>query len=112
MINYILNYTNHDKMTYIGHSEGTTQVFAGASLIPEFYNTKLNLAILLSPAASMADNPKLTNQFLSLEPIRHIWEYLIRVLKFWNIIPYNYIFNEYTFALYRSNPLLCEYIMY
>ena len=31
---YILGLTGQDKINYIGHSEGTTQVMAGASLNP------------------------------------------------------------------------------
>ena len=49
-------------MSYLGHSEGTTQLFAGASLMPEFYKNKINVAILLAPAASMAD---IKNKFLN-----------------------------------------------
>jgi len=33
-INYTLAYTNHTKLVYVGHSEGTTQAFAGLSLNP------------------------------------------------------------------------------
>lgn len=52
VIDYILSQTGKSQLSYIGHSEGTTQIMAGAALIPDFYKEKLNLAILLAPPAS------------------------------------------------------------
>jgi pimeloyl-ACP methyl ester carboxylesterase len=34
---YIMKVTGVEKITYIGHSQGTTQMFASLSLYPEFY---------------------------------------------------------------------------
>lgn len=56
VIDYILKTTKQKQISYIGHSEGTTQIMAGASLIPEFYKEKVNLAVLLAPPASMKNN--------------------------------------------------------
>lgn len=50
MIDYILYTTRHEKMYYIGHSEGTTQFWVMASEKPE-YNSKISLMIGLAPAA-------------------------------------------------------------
>lgn len=36
-IDHILEKTGQDQVTYIGHSEGTTQMFLGASLNPEYF---------------------------------------------------------------------------
>lgn len=53
-INYILDMTKQDKLSYMAHSEGTTQLLAGGSLLPEFFNSRIAVAILLAPPASMA----------------------------------------------------------
>jgi lysosomal acid lipase/cholesteryl ester hydrolase len=37
IIDKISEVTNQSKISYIGHSEGATQILAGASLLPEFY---------------------------------------------------------------------------
>ncbi|XP_020293835.1 lipase 3-like [Pseudomyrmex gracilis] len=50
MIDYILNVTKHEKIIYIGHSEGTTQFFTMASE-KHRYNSKISLMIGLAPAA-------------------------------------------------------------
>lgn len=50
IIDYILNTTRHEKIIYIGHSEGTTQFFVMASE-KHWYNSKISLMIGLAPAA-------------------------------------------------------------
>jgi hypothetical protein len=37
----------------VGHSQGTIQAFAGASLIPDYYAAKVNLFVALAPVASL-----------------------------------------------------------
>lgn len=53
MIDHILEVTGRENLTYLGHSQGCTMLLAGAALIPEYYNAKLNGAILLAPPASL-----------------------------------------------------------
>lgn len=48
IIDHILNTTNHQKLTYIGFSQGTTSFLAFASMRPE-YNQKLLDVHLLAP---------------------------------------------------------------
>ncbi|XP_011860849.1 PREDICTED: lipase 3-like isoform X2 [Vollenhovia emeryi] len=50
MFDYILNYTKQKDLYYIGHSMGTTSLFALLSSKPE-YNMKLKMAIGLAPVA-------------------------------------------------------------
>ena len=54
IIDHILAKTGHEKLTYIGHSEGTTQFFLGASLNPDYFTEKVNLFVGLAPVASTA----------------------------------------------------------
>jgi len=49
-INYVSTYTKAAKITYIGHSEGTIQAFAGLISNPSIAD-KLNLYIALAPVA-------------------------------------------------------------
>jgi lysosomal acid lipase/cholesteryl ester hydrolase len=57
VIDFILKTTGADKINYLGHSEGTTQIMAGAALMPEYYTDKFNLCIFWAPPASMYNNP-------------------------------------------------------
>tara|TARA_B110000285_G_C15019565_1_gene560842 strand:+ start:588 stop:773 length:186 start_codon:yes stop_codon:yes gene_type:complete len=51
--NYILNFTKQEKLTYVGHSQGTTQMFAALSDNADFFRPKMKAAILLAPVASL-----------------------------------------------------------
>lgn len=48
-IYYILEVSHAEKLTYIGHSEGTTQAFAGFSSVPGLQD-RVNLFVALAPA--------------------------------------------------------------
>lgn len=52
-IDYILQATNHSRLHYIGHSQGTTSFFVMASERPE-YNEKILLMIAMAPPVFMA----------------------------------------------------------
>ena len=53
-INYILNHTNQTKLAgYVGHSEGTTQFFAGQTLMPNYFKSRVEIFIALAPAVRM-----------------------------------------------------------
>lgn len=54
IINYIQKTTkSNKKITFIGHSQGNTQLFAGLTLLPEFYKKKLNGFLALGPITYM-----------------------------------------------------------
>jgi pimeloyl-ACP methyl ester carboxylesterase len=53
MINFIKKITGVEKVTYIGHSQGTSQMFAAMSLKPDYYKANLNGFIALGPVTFM-----------------------------------------------------------
>lgn len=67
VIDFILNLTGFDKISYVGHSEGTTQLMAGGSLIPDYYNKKILVSVFLAPPASLKNNQVDLFKFLSLK---------------------------------------------
>lgn len=54
-IDFILEKTGQKQLTYMGHSQGTSQMFAGATLKPEYYKEKVNLFVALAPIAFMSN---------------------------------------------------------
>jgi lysosomal acid lipase/cholesteryl ester hydrolase len=50
MIDYVLKYTQREKVLYVGHSQGTTSLIALLAMRPE-YNEKIAQAHLLAPVA-------------------------------------------------------------
>ncbi|KAL9643254.1 hypothetical protein ABK040_014711 [Willaertia magna] len=51
-INYVLKYTQVENMSYVGHSQGTTQCFIGLTLYPEIQK-KFNIFIALAPVLTL-----------------------------------------------------------
>jgi pimeloyl-ACP methyl ester carboxylesterase len=88
-IDFILNKTGNEKLTWVGHSEGTSQLLAGAALMPDYFKSKLNLAVLLAPPAAMENCPNKMLNFLS-DPIpRDLVIAAINKTHMWNIGPHN-----------------------
>ena len=48
MLNYALNISGKEQLSYVGHSQGTTMGFGGFSAMPELA-AKVNLFIPLAP---------------------------------------------------------------
>lgn len=70
MIDYILNYTGHKRLNYIGHSMGTTALFVLLSMKPE-YNEKISFGICLAPIAFWINYPiVLTTALNNVSPIQ------------------------------------------
>ena len=48
-IDFILNKTKQEQLTYIGHSQGSTSLFAGMCLKPQYFKDKIRLFIAVAP---------------------------------------------------------------
>lgn len=53
IIDYIILKSRVSKVSYIGHSQGTAQLFAGLSEKPQYFSSKLNGFVALGPVASL-----------------------------------------------------------
>jgi len=56
IIDYMKNVTGYSKVSYVGHSQGTTTYLTKAGLDPDFVNDNINAFIALGPALYI--NPK------------------------------------------------------
>ena len=90
VIDYILKNTGHSKISYAGHSEGTTQLMAGAALMPDFYKSKVNVALLLAPVSSLKNCPLLLLNLLAIPINRVILTSLLETIGMYNLLPYGY----------------------
>ena len=52
-IDYIRKMTGQKKITYVGHSQGTTQMFYGLATNEDYFKDALNLFVALAPAVKM-----------------------------------------------------------
>ena len=79
-IDFILSKTGLEQLSYIGHSEGTTQMFLGASLNPTYFREKVNLFVALAPVASTAN----MGRSLVTDHIKLVEFIVVDVLKYYN----------------------------
>ena len=87
-IDHITAKTGQEKITYIGHSQGTTQMFLGATLNAEYFNSKINLFVALGPVTTLNNVKVPVAQKLSKE-----WpelEYLITKFGAYNLMDANW----------------------
>lgn len=68
MFDYIFKYTEQEDLYYIGHSMGTTSLFALLSTKPE-YNIKIKIAICLAPVAFWMEVKPIFNEIVNNLPI-------------------------------------------
>lgn len=83
---------------------------AGASLLPEYYNSKLKAAYLLAPPAAMSLGPSPSTVFAG-----HNWKAIVKAIDFfhlWNPLPYNFVNSDsavITCGLF--NGKICNWIL-
>ncbi|KAL0482573.1 triacylglycerol lipase [Acrasis kona] len=53
-INYVLDHTKSKQLSYVGHSQGTTQAFAAMCMFP-FMQKKINLFVALAPVTRLSN---------------------------------------------------------
>ena len=68
------------KLTYVGHSQGTTQMFYELSKNQDWINERVNLFVALAPIANMKHSValkpivKVMNTLWDLTIKAHVWE--------------------------------------
>ena len=84
-IDFVLETTGLESISYVGHSEGTTQFFLGASLLPDYFRSKINLSILLAPVAKTTHIPYKSIQ----DAAPHVYEIeqALLLIGMYNLIP-------------------------
>jgi len=105
-INYALEYTGQDQLFYIGHSQGTTQAFAG------FQNStlasKIKLFVALAPVAYAGH---LTSEFMQTLAFLHIDTAL--ELIGWNkfLVQHCWLDNLLDFTCDLDDGIVCQVSM-
>lgn len=53
MVDYVRQHTRVEKLTYIGHSQGNTQMFYAISAHQDYWKQRLNLFVALAPVSRL-----------------------------------------------------------
>jgi pimeloyl-ACP methyl ester carboxylesterase len=78
MIQYVIHYTQVSSLSYVGHSQGTTQAFVALSTHPELQKY-VNLFIGLAPVASLKNQTSNSLKMLSKVPSDSLFSLLSKV---------------------------------
>jgi pimeloyl-ACP methyl ester carboxylesterase len=103
MVEYILSETGNSKMGFVGHSEGTMQVFAGLSRNPEFAQN-LNAFVGLGPVATVGHITNLFFKFLADTDVQDI-------LLFFGekqFLPNSKLLDDLFPGICRATPGICD----
>ena len=86
-IDYVLATTGLQKLAYVGHSEGTTQMFMGSSLMPKYFASKVNIFIALAPVARLAGVEVTGGTKVAVEHLDEVALFLTKVGYYNTIAP-------------------------
>lgn len=108
-LNYITNYTGVPKVSYIGHSQGTTQMFYGMSEYEDYYASKVNLFVGLGPVT------KITGDSGYMYNIAQNYDYIdnyINLYGYWEIMPRDWKYAPFWRMYCTIYEVICEVIEY
>ena len=111
VIDYILETTGYDKINYLGHSEGTTQIMAGGSLMPDYYNSKFNVCIFYAPPASLHKNPDVILQTAARPLILKAITGFLDLIGEYSLVPYTKKVGEKTVCRF-FDAYICNLVMH
>ena len=78
MIDFVRRKTGIDKLTYIGHSQGTTQMFYALATHHEFWKKRLNLFVALAPVVHLKSTDSFFLKFISKTKIDSLAIWFVR----------------------------------
>jgi len=107
-IQYILNVTGADSLSYIGVSQGTTSAFAGFSTFPEEMKSKLNLFVAMAPIVFMSNVEDKLLKYLAETDADKLLQ-ILGIEKFYPTIEY---IQEIAPELCDLYPTMCEDIFH
>lgn len=69
-------------------------MMAGGSLLPEFFNSRINIAVFLAPPAAMYHCPATPLRFLAQPKVMGLIDKAAQTLNVLDWIPYNWFLSE------------------
>ncbi len=99
-----------EKVIYIGHSQGTTQLFAALTMNLEYFQSKIKLFIALAPAAKVSN---MNSKLLKLMRLIKL-DVLFEKISWWEVGGHDPKFEKFSSWIFPKIPfishLICELI--
>ena len=108
-IDYILKITQQEKLSYVGHSEGTTQFFIGASMMNDYFKDRVNLFVALAPITRISHTAS-TLLWLMAEDVDQLTHVLINDYGMYDMFTPSWLESEVGIAFCTSSfgQSICE----
>lgn len=107
MIDYIKSKTGEKKITYLGHSQGTAQMFVALSNNIEYIKENVNGFIALGPITKLAN---IRSKFLNLLAVTKLEEFL-SFFGFHELFESNIITTKFTQFTCKKLRMLCDGVL-
>ncbi len=92
IIDFILKETGSEKISYVGHSQGTAQLFAALTLNNDYFSQRLNSFLAFGPVTNLKNLQSLFLRGLAISK----FDILLSNLKLWNeFLPNSVAFNKF-----------------
>lgn len=105
VINKALQVSGASKLTYIGHSQGTTQMFYALSKNEAYYLDRVNLFVALGPVTNLANGK---SELLTVAAKADV-QYALNFLGIYEQFPRGYLTNKIYSTACRWIPALCNF---
>jgi lysosomal acid lipase/cholesteryl ester hydrolase len=95
------------KVVYIGHSQGTAQLFSGLTQSLEYFQSKIKLFIALAPVARVGN---ISSNMLNLMTVLKI-DLIFEKLDFYEVLSQDTKLEKFNSWIMPKIPLLCSFII-
>lgn len=105
-VDHVIEKTGQEKIAYMGHSQGTTQMFVAVSEDPDYYKTRISAFIAIGPVARL-DHAKSTLLSI-LASVKGIFVTTAKTLGMYELFPANYLTTTAMRMMCGTFPILCK----
>ncbi|CDW82246.1 ab-hydrolase associated lipase region family protein [Stylonychia lemnae] len=111
-LNYIEKVTYQRKVAYIGHSQGTSQLFYALSRNESYFEDRISLFIALGPVMRVTHEKSSIMHFLSSNFTRKAVEDVCDLFGIYELFPSNYLTTHTMDFLCDTIPKICDFSLY
>jgi len=105
-INFILDKTGNEQVAYVGFSQGTSQMFYGASVMFSYYREKVSVFVALGPCGAIPNSK--TPLIQTAGDNRKTLEYVTHTLSIYELKGPDWLEASSTYYLCNFFPEFCE----
>lgn len=112
MIQYVLNVTKQEKLAYVAHSQGTTQMYYALATNEEFFASRVSIFLAFGPVARVDHCKSSMIRFFASNITRALLVSTSESLGIYEWFPANYLTTGSMRLICDTFPKVCEFAIY